>query len=287
MNNQDNQSLKTVNNFYWQSNILILILCLIGFSYILATLPSDLLSDPNRTCITGGWKFLLILTHIVPFAVIPITMYSFYRTLSVFKNSSKRIFRSQLGLAFLMVAIASEIGSHVTQCWYYENQFTMLNFMFYFFLIAAFALWADSLVQEFTRKTQIINLLLTISLLIISLLYPLGSQANNPSYKIPIYLTLTLVFILITYRGYQLIPSWKILLIPFFSIGVNLGFIALLFKFGGDPYTNPQVTNNALFHILHDLAGTQMGVIIFTALMYNQGSKLRAGLNSGSFGCVV
>ena len=269
MNNKEDQSLKTVNNFYLQSNILILILCLIGFSYILATLPGDVSSDPNRTCITGGWKFLLILTHIVPFAVIPITMYAFYRTLSVFKNSSKRIFRSQLGLAFLMVAIASEIGSHVTQCWYYENQFTMLNFMFYFFLILAFALWADSLVQEFTRKTQIINLLLTINLLIISLLYPLGSQANNTSYKIPIYFTLTLVFILITYRGYKLILSWKILLIPFFSIGVNLGFIALLFTFGGDPYTNPQVPQNALFHILHDLAGTQMGVIIFTALMFD------------------
>lgn len=280
MNNQNNQSLKTVNHFYLTSNILILIICLIGFSYILTTLPGDVNSDPNRTCITGGWKFLLILTHIVPFAVIPITMYVFYQTLSVFKNSSRRIFRSQLGLAFLMLAIASEIGSHVTQCWYYENQFTMLNFMFYFFLIAAFALWADSLVQEFTRKTQVINLLLTISLLIISLLYPLGSQADNTSYKVPIYITLTLVFILITYRGYKLIDSWKILLIPFFSIGVNLAFIALLFAFGGDPYSNPQVARNALFHILHDLAGTQMGVIIFTTLVYNKGAKLRASFSN-------
>ncbi|MFP4133136.1 MAG: hypothetical protein ACLFQP_04495 [Halothece sp.] len=275
MDHQDNQSLETFNNFYLISNLLILIICLVGFSYILTTLPGEIPSDPNRTCITGGWKFLLILTHILPFAVIPLTMYVFYRTLSIFKNSSKRIFRSQLGLAFLMVAIASEIGSHVTQCWYYENEFTMLNFMFYFFLIAAFALWADSLVQEFTRQTQIINLLLTISLLIISFLYPLGDQADNTSYKIPIYLILTLVFILITYRGYKLIDSWKILLVPFFSIGVNLGFIALLFAFGGDPYTNPQIARNALFHILHDLAGTQMGVIIFTALVYNRGAKLR------------
>jgi hypothetical protein len=54
-------------------------------------------------------------------------------------------------------------------------------------------------------------------------------------------------------------------------VGVNLTFIVLLDQFGGNPYTNPQVANNALFHILHDIAGTEMGVIIFTALVYYKG----------------
>jgi len=66
----------------------------------------------------------------------------------------KTIFASQLGLALIVVSIASEIGWHVTQCWYYQNDFTMLNFMFYFFLISGFALWADSLSQESNTITN-------------------------------------------------------------------------------------------------------------------------------------
>ena len=244
-----------------------------GFGYILFTLPglADIPSENTRTCISGGWKFALILTHILAFALIPLAMRIFYESLRRLGESSRKIFGSQLGLAFIMVAIASEIGWHVTQCWYYQNQFTMLNFMFYFFLIAAFALWADSLVEQTTTGTRVLNILFAISLFMVSILYPLGYEAENPSYKIPIYVALTLVFSVLTYRGYKLLKTWKIILFPLFSVGVNLTFIVLLDQFGGNPYTNPQVANNALFHILHDIAGTEMGVIIFTALVYYKG----------------
>lgn len=261
-------------NFFINTKVLILLIGLTALSYILTSLPSGVTPDPNRTCITGGWKFLLVMTHLLPFVIIPITMQVFYKTLNLLSHSLQRIFKCQLGLALIMVAIASEIGSHVTQCWYYENEFTGLNFLFYLFLIIAFALWADSLVREVTRNAQLLNVLFALSLLTASILYPLGEQANNPSYKIPLYLTLALIFAVITYRGYQLIFSWKILLVPFFSVGVNLMFIALLATLGGDPYTNPQVAYNAIFHSLHDLAGTQMGVIIFTFLMYEKGRAI-------------
>jgi len=273
MSNKQNSSKLNLLNI----DSLIICICFLtaftGFGYILLKLPglANVPSNPDRTCISGAWKFALISTHILAFVVIPLAMRIFFESLRRLQKSSRKIFSSQLGLAFIMVAIASEIGWHVTQCWYYQNQFTMLNFMFYFFLIAAFALWADSLVEQTTKGTRLLNLLFAISLVIISILYPLGYEANNSSYKIPIYITLTLVFSVLTYRGYKLLKTWKIILFPLFSVGVNLAFIVLLYKFGGDPYTNPQVAKNALFHILHDLVGTEMGVIIFTALVYYKG----------------
>lgn len=248
---------------------------LAGFGYILATLPgiAESPTDASRACITGGWKWALIITHVLNFALIPLAMRVFYQGLTNLGLPFRTVFASQLGLAFIMVSIASEIGWHVTQCWYYQNDFTMLNFMFYFFLISAFALWSDGLSRETTTMTNLINIVFAISLLVVSILYPLGYQADKPTFKIPIYITLTLVFAVLTYRGYQLLQDWKIIFVPIFSVGVNLAFVFLLDKYGGDPYNDPQVTFNALFHILHDLGGTEVGVAIFTWLVYSKGIK--------------
>lgn len=246
---------------------------LTGFGYILAVLPG-MATPPagaSATCITGPWKLGLIITHVLTFVLIPLAMRIFYQSLKNLGLPLKAIFGSQLGLAFIMVAIASEIGWHVTQCWYYSNDFTLLNFMFYFFLIAAFALWSDSLSAKSTALEKAVNLLFAVSLLAVSILYPLGAAHEDSNFKIPIYIALTLVFGVLTYRGYKLLRDWKVILVPFFSVGVNLTFIFLLDKYGGNPYTDPQITFNALFHILHDLCGTEAGVAIFTWLVYRQG----------------
>ena len=256
-------------------NLIVVAVCFIialsGFAYIMAKLPGlvNISSTSSQTCISGGWKFGLIATHILTFALIPLAMRVFYKSLIILEWSSKEslskaIFASQLGLSFIMVAIAAEIGWHVTQCWYYENGFTMLNFMFYFFLISAFALWADGLVEKTTALTNLVNVFFAVSLLGISILYYLGFvHESNTGYKVPIYILLTLVFAVLTYRGYKLLRTWKILLFPLFSVGVNLSFVFLLDKFGPD-----SVAYNALFHILHDLGGTEAGVAIFTYLVY-------------------
>lgn len=251
------------------------LIALAGFAYVLAILPgvAESPTEASRTCITGGWKWALIITHVLNFALIPLAMRVFYQGLTNLGVPFKTVFASLLGLAFIMVAIASEIGWHVTQCWYYQNDFTILNFMFYFFLISAFALWSDGLSRETTPMTNLINIVFAISLLVVSILYPLGYQADNPNFKIPIYITLTLVFAVLTYRGYQLLQDWRIIFVPIFSVGVNLAFVFLLDKYGGDPYQDPQVTFNALFHILHDLGGTEVGVAIFTWLVYSKGIK--------------
>ncbi len=255
------------------------VIALGGFGYILTILPGA--APPSPVCISGGWKLALIITHVLTFTLIPLAMQVFYQSLNVLLEQSaskaKAIFASQLGLSFIMVAIASEIGWHVTQCWYYQNQFTMLNFMFYFFLISACALWADGLVEQTNWVTNLINILFAVGLLVVSILYPLGAEANagagNPSYKIPIYVILTLVFSILTYRGYKLLETWKIILFPLFSVGVNLAFIFLLDKYGTATVTN------ALFHILHDFGGTEAGVLIFTWLVYQ---KALAKKNSAS-----
>ncbi len=239
-------------------------LAFFGLAYVLSVLPGIEKSD--STCITGGWKYALIATHILTFVLIPLAMRIFYQALQNLGLSLKTIFASQLGLALVMVAIAAEIGWHVTQCWYYQNDFTMLNFMFYFFLISAFALWSDGLSKQENILTRLVNLVFAVGLLVTCILYPLGAQASNSSFKIPIYITLTVVFAVLTYRGYKLLEDWRIIFVPIFSVGVNLFFISLLDKYGPD-----SLLYNALFHILHDLGGTLAGVAIFTWLVYEKG----------------
>lgn len=260
----------------FQRILVFLAIAFIGLGYILSTLPEISDSLSGRTCITGSWKLALILTHIVAFILIPVSMKIFYHALTALKLPQTTIFASQLGLSFIMVSIASEIGWHVTQCWYYQDEFTMLNFMFYFFLLSAFALWGDGLVVSNTWITQLLNIFFALSLLVISILYSVGNISGNSNYKIPIYIALTLIFSVLTYRGYKLLDDWRIIFFPIFSVGVNLFFVFLLQKYGGDPYTNPNVTLNALFHILHDLAGTETGLAIFTWLVYLKGRAASA-----------
>ncbi|MBV6627772.1 MAG: hypothetical protein KI793_33430 [Rivularia sp. (in: Bacteria)] len=282
--NIEAKSETSLNDKIFTPNLIVVAVCFIialsGFAYILAKLPGlvDISSSSSQTCISGGWKFGLIATHILTFALIPLAMRVFYKSLIILEWSSKAIFASQLGLSFIMVAIAAEIGWHVTQCWYYENGFTMLNFMFYFFLISAFALWADGLVEKTTALTNFVNIFFAISLLGISILYFLGYEHNNNTgYKVPIYILLTLVFAVLTYRGYKLLRTWKVLLFPLFSVGVNLSFVFLLDKFGQD-----SVTYNALFHILHDFGGTEAGVAIFTYLVYAKAlERQNEGMGNG------
>lgn len=274
------------NEKIFSANFLVIAICfaiaLLGFGYVLVTLPEiteeQISHYQNGICIQGGWKYGLIVTHVLTFILIPLAMRIFYQALNNLKYPLKTIFCSQLGLALIMVSIAAEIGWHVTQCWYYQNDFTMLNFMFYFFLISSFALWADGLSKETNTVNKIINVVFALGLLAVCILYPMGYKMQQPPhnleeanlFKVPIYILLTLVFSVLTYRGYKLLNDWRIIFFPIFSVGVNLSFVYLLDQYGGTP-EHPQFVYNALFHILHDLGGTQAGVAIFTWLVYEKG----------------
>ena len=238
-----------------------------GFVYVLDTLPGSI--EPTMS-VGGGWKLGLIATHVFCFVLIPVAMRVFYDGLPELKLDRSAVFASQLGLAFIMVAITAEIGWHVTQTWYYENGFTMLNFMFYFFLLSSFSLWADSLVLEDTWKTRLINISFALGLIGSSYLYTVGADptVQDTSYKVPIYITLTVIMAVLTYRGYKILDDWRIIFFPVLSVGVNLFFVYLLDTYGESPETN------ALFHICHDLFGTEAGVLFFTWLVYQRIPKI-------------
>lgn len=214
--------------------------------------------SPETEGISLGWKLALIITHLLPYAIIPVAMKVFYQRADyLVEKGLNSPFAIQLGLAFLMVAIAFEIGWHVQQHWFYKNDFTFLNFLFYAFLLSAFALWADGFAQN-----KWVDLLFMVSLLAISVLYPLGASMNNSNFKLPIYIALCIVFIFLTYRAYKVLQDWRVILLPIFSVVVNLLFVFLLDRYETSPTFNP------LFHILHDLAGTETGIVIFTYLVY-------------------
>ncbi|TBR61895.1 hypothetical protein B4U84_01420 [Westiellopsis prolifica IICB1] len=208
--------------------------------------------------ISWGWKIALIITHLLPFVIVPISMKVFYeRTDYLVSKGLNSPFALYLGLPFQMVAIAFEIGWHIQQNWFYQNDFTFLNFLFYAFLISSFALWADAF-----ARNHLVDLLFVGSLIAISILYPIGASLDISALKIPIYIALTIVFGFLTYRAYKVLQDWRIIFVPIFSVGVNLFFVFLLAQHQSNPVLNP------LFHILHDLAGTEMGIIIFTYLVY-------------------
>jgi hypothetical protein len=222
-----------------------------GFGY-------TLFASSETAGISFGWKLALIITHLLPFAIVPVTMRVFFqRAEYLISQGMHSPFAIQLGLAFLMVSLSSEFGWHIQQEWFYHDDFTALNFMFYAFLICAFALWADGF-----ARNKYIDILFVASLIAISIFYPLGDKFDNPQFKIPIFIALILVFSFLTYRAYKVLRDWRIIFFPIFSVGVNLFFVFLLDKHESSPVLNP------LFHVLHDLAGTETGIAIFTYLVY-------------------
>ncbi|WP_219729968.1 hypothetical protein [Sodalinema gerasimenkoae] len=250
---------------------------IVGLSLLLMSLPGlpEFPVGLPRTCITGGWKLGLIISHVLNFALIPLAMNAFYEGLAVLEVPRKTIFFGQVGFGLIMVGIASEIGLHVAQCWYYESDYSVLNFLFYFFLVSGFILWAESLVKHPTQIGRGLRIFFAISLVFISVFYLLGYQTGEDRLKIPIFIILTVIFSVLTYRGYRLLRDKRVFWVPFFSVGVNLLFVALLNQYGGDPYENPQVMWNALFHIGHDVFGTEAGLAIFALLMYPKGLEMR------------
>lgn len=84
-------------------DLIIIALCfllgLAGFGYILATLPgaAEILQGAEGVCITGGWKYALILTHVLAFALIPLTMQIFAASLRILGHLP-RDFRFTIGL---------------------------------------------------------------------------------------------------------------------------------------------------------------------------------------------
>lgn len=216
-------------------------------------------------------SFLLILTHLIPFVLIPLTMYVISKqTPYLIQHSDKEMhpFSLILGLAFIGFAVAFEYGYHVTQAWYYRNSFDVQNYMFYFFLISSFALWADGFYSN-----KAVDCVFCLAILLASIAYPIGATLHANALKGFIYGALTVSFYFVTVRGKTLLQDVRMLWVPFFAVGVNLLFVALLQHADKD---GRMTRWNYIHHICHDLLGTEMGTAIFCYLIHDNPRHRRA-----------
>jgi len=220
---------------------------------------------PPEGSVEGWWKFGLVLAHAFPFVLAPVGMRVFFQALPALKVRPRSMFASQLALGFLMVAVSSEIGWHVTQDWFCLNDYTMLNFMFYFFFTCSNALWADGLVKEDTKATRLINAVLALGLVAACVAYANGAIEEEDIYKDVLYAVLGVTTATLTYRGYKILDDWRVVFYPILSVGVNLVFLSLLETYGK---TDPSL--NALFHLGQDVLGIQAGIAWFIYLFYLQ-----------------
>lgn len=92
-------------------------------------------------------------------------------------------------------------------------------------------------------------------------------EGGGPVSKIPLYAGMTATFLEITRRGKEIFGK-QMYWVPVFCIGVNLYFIFLL---AGVEYgTGSELTElNYIYHILHDILGTELGIFIFGMLVKN------------------
>ncbi|KAL2629379.1 hypothetical protein R1flu_014065 [Riccia fluitans] len=230
-------------------------------------------------------KVPLIATHLLAFALFPFAMYVFWVRAPQLKQLKARDpFSSILGFSFLMVSITGEIGWHVGQQWFYQEEYHVLNFVFYFFFMLGIACWANGIKSKRSNSAPpqmscwetLVDGLLFISPLIVTLVYGASStiKYNCPKpelcsglepTKLPIYILMAVEFLVLSIRLYKILDNdWRVVFVPIFSVIVNLVFIGLLNKNQDDIILNP------LFHILHDLVGTELGVFIATLLVWTK-----------------
>lgn len=229
-----------------------------GFGYAISA--SDITSNMNWML-----RLLLIITHLLPFIILAVTIWVVaQRSEHLVQQGIHSLFSIQLGLAFLMVSLAFEFGWHVQQGWTYQNGFSILNYLFYAFMVAAFALLANGL-----AKHRVVDTLLILGLTTTAMLYPIGAAFSNALFKVPLQMMLMFLNFLIAYRSIKVLRDWRFIFYPIFSVGVNLSFIFLLNLHESDALLNP------LFHSLHDLAGAEVALVIFAYLIYVNPDQLQ------------
>eukprot|EP00210_Caulerpa_lentillifera_P009647 g9203.t1 len=236
----------------------------LGFGYLLYNLPDVV---PTAESVTGGWRLGLILAHSLSFFIAPLGMGVFFKTLPELKVRPRSVFASQLGFMVLMAAYASEVGWHVTQDWYCLDDYSVLNFMFYFFLTAALALWSDGFVEKDTWKTRLVNLVYAVGLFASCVYYSMGADQGHIAYKYPMYFTLAFGASVLTYRGYRILEDWRIVFYPVLSIGACLFTMYILVEYG------QEVTPNALLHIIHKVIGVDAGIAYLIYLFYDNNAR--------------
>lgn len=202
----------------------------------------------------------LIATHLLPFFLMPGIMWIVHHSIPWLPVRPRSPFRLLLGLATIALASALELGWHVSQMWYYRNDFHFLNYLFYVALATGFALWADGFYRNAVMDGVFASLIV-----VAAICYPYGAEFGDSRWKIPMTLALSVTFLTGCYRGSVILRDWRMLvLVPFFSAGVNLYFVKQLQQLDPDVLS----VDNYWHHLNHDLFGTEMGMMVFAYLVW-------------------
>jgi len=236
----------------------------------------------------GFLSFALIFTHTLPLTFItPLIFLCIEEKGEIIEQDHPQFNPTLINISFALCAMSLGIETcwHITDSWYYDKDFHILNFAFYFFLTSSFSVWANALEKD--NFWSIINFLV---LALICLYYPVGmaNEFDLPlpnvypdgwtenlralgTSKLPCILGLTVPWIPIYLKGKKIFEK-KMDFVVLFAVFVNLAFIMLLGEFGEiNPPFNPTQDDltrwNYVLHILHDLLGTEAGVIFFAFLI--------------------
>jgi len=192
------------------------------------------------------WTIPLIITHIIPYILLPGIMIIFYLRRDYYEESVFSNILIQLGLISLILSMVFEFSWHaLVQAWNYTNTYHVLNLLMYFFMNLGFALMSMGFLRE---KWTDITLIIIIGITPVAYLVGI---------KPIIWIGQLIALIIFTIRAYQVLKDPLTFLFPVFSFGVNMLFIFLLFA-----------TNDPLYHILHDILGTLLGLGIFGLVVW-------------------
>jgi hypothetical protein len=195
-----------------------------------------------------NWRTPLILTHLVPYLLIPAVMYVFHakrQYLDTVIYSRKLI---QAGLAALILSMLFELLWHsVVQNWEYQNDEHIFNFLMYFFMVAGFLLMGLGVKR---------NLIWDGVTIASAIAVPIAYFAFGV--KEVIWGVQLLTLVILSVRARAVLRDNRMWLFPFFAFGVNMFFIFLLFS-----------SDNPLYHILHDILGTLLGFAVFGYLFWH------------------
>ncbi|CAM6102478.1 unnamed protein product [Calypogeia fissa] len=258
---------------------------------LIRILPKDAVTCTEINVIL---KVILIGTHLLSFALFPFAMYTFWsRGPMLEQMGATAPFVSVVGFGFLMVSICGEIGWHVSQQWFYKEEYYVLNYVFYLCFLFGTGLWTIGVKPKPKAVPQaktgsipidVLDMILLMCPILGTVVYALGAAVKNtdlcenllpnltwcPSLatKVPIYILMAVQIGILTMRYLKLLDNDPaVWLLPFFAVVRNLTFIFLLNAFVTHKVLNP------VFHTLHDLLGTLLGVFIITALVFIKTSK--------------
>lgn len=201
----------------------------------------------------------LILTHLVPFILIPAIMFAIHKKREYLKTKVKSLFAIQLGFGIIIPAMLFEVLWHwLVQGWLYNtSDMHFFNGMMFTLTNLGFAFVAYGF-----KKYLWTDIILALCVIITPIGYFIFS------FKPITYSILSVILLILTIRSYLVLRSWKVFLFPIFAAGVNIIFLSLLFS-----------TNNPVYHILHDMAGTLLGTALFGWAIYsNEGDKKHMGV---------